>query len=300
MSKTIYGFIGLGNMGNPLARRLIQAGHTLHVADTDSAVRQQLEALGAEGHDTPRAVGDAADVVFLSLPDGKVVDEVLGGERGLAAASRAKCVVDLSTVGPVAARRAYDTLAAQGIDYVDAPISGGPTGAERGTLAIMVACPPSRYDALGEVLSHFGKTFYLGAEAGQAQVMKLANNLLSASALAITAEAMVMGVKSGLEPGVMLDVLNAGSGRNSATQDKFPKAVLPGTFDIGFAARLAYKDVRLCVDESESIGVPMIVGAAVREMLVLTNALYGEAADFTDMVRLVESWGGVQVRQSSP
>ncbi|AYD65871.1 NAD(P)-dependent oxidoreductase [Achromobacter sp. LC458] len=296
MSKTIYGFIGLGNMGNPLARRLIQAGHTLHVADTDSAVRQQLEALGAEGHDTPRAVGDAADVVFLSLPDGKVVDEVLGGERGLAAASRAKCVVDLSTVGPVAARRAYDTLAAQGIDYVDAPISGGPTGAERGTLAIMVACPPSRYDALGEVLSHFGKTFYLGAEAGQAQVMKLANNLLSATAVAITSEAMALGVKAGLDPSVMLDVINAGSGRNSATLEKFPRAVLTGTFNVGFAARLAHKDVRLCLEEAERHGVPMVVGSSVREMLVMTTAIHGRDADYADVARMVEDWAGVKIR----
>ncbi|MBV2160784.1 NAD(P)-dependent oxidoreductase [Achromobacter denitrificans] len=296
MSETIYGFIGLGNMGGPMAARLLDAGYPLHVADSNPAARQQLAARGAAAHDTARAVGDAADVVFLSLPDGKVVEQVLGGEQGLARAGRAKCVVDLSTIGPAAARRAFDSLAAQGIEYVDAPISGGPTGAERGTLAIMVACPPARYEALAQVLSTFGKPFYLGAEAGQAQVMKLANNLLSATAVAITSEAMALGVKAGLDPSVMIDVINAGSGRNSATMEKFPKAVLTGTFNVGFAAHLAHKDVRLCLEEAERHGVPMVVGSSVREMLVMTTAIRGQDADYADVARVVEDWAGVKVR----
>ena len=113
---------------------------------------------------------------------------------------------------------------------------------------------------------------------------------------ALTSEAMVMGVKAGLNPKVMLDVLNAGSGRNSASQDKFPKAVLPGTFDFGFATGLSYKDVRLCIDEAEALGVPMVCGAAVRQMLAVTNAMYGADSDFTSICKVVESWAGVEVR----
>ncbi|HXV07171.1 MAG TPA: NAD-binding protein [Burkholderiales bacterium] len=146
------------------------------------------------------------------------------------------------------------------------------------------------------LLKTFGKPFHLGEKAGQAQTMKLANNLLAASALAVTSEAMVMGVKAGLDPKTMLDVINAGSGRNSASQDKFPRAVLPGTFDFGFATGLSYKDVRLCIEEAEAMGVPMVAGAAVREMLAVTNALYGGDSDFTSICRVVESWAGVQVR----
>jgi 3-hydroxyisobutyrate dehydrogenase len=107
---------------------------------------------------------------------------------------------------------------------------------------------------------------------------------------------MVMGVKAGLDPKTMLDVINAGSGRNSASQDKFPRSVLPGTFDFGFATGLSYKDVRLCIEEAEAMGVPMVAGAAVREMLAVTNALYGSDSDFTSICRVVESWAGVQVR----
>ncbi|OZI45186.1 NAD(P)-dependent oxidoreductase [Bordetella genomosp. 4] len=299
MSETIYGFIGLGNMGGPMAKRLLDAGNVLHVTDSDPAMMRRLVECGAVAHDSAQDVGDAADVVFLSLPDGKVVESVLSGEQGLAWANRAKCVVDLSTIGPAAAQRAFDILAEQGIEYVDAPISGGPTGAERGTLAVMVACAPARYEALTQVLGHFGKPFYLGAEAGQAQVMKLANNLLSATAVAITSEAMALGVKAGLDPSVMIDVINAGSGRNSATMEKFPKAVLTGTFNVGFAVRLAHKDVRLCLEEAERHGVPMVVGSSVREMLVMTTAICGHDADYTDVARVVEDWAGVKVRAKS-
>ncbi|ALM84576.1 NAD(P)-dependent oxidoreductase [Bordetella sp. N] len=296
MSETIYGFIGLGNMGGPMAGRLLDAGCKLHVTDSNPDVVKRLAARGAVAHDSAKSVGDAVDVVFLSLPDGKVVEKVVGGDKGLAQASRAKCVVDLSTIGPAAARRAFDILAAQKIEYVDAPISGGVGGAERGTLAIMVACPSARYESLTSVLGNFGKPFYLGTDAGQAQVMKLANNLLSATAVAITAEAMALGVKAGLDPSVMIDVINAGSGRNSATVDKFPKAVLTGTFNVGFAARLAHKDVRLCLEEAESRGVPMVVGSSVREMLVVTEAVCGKDADYSDVARVVEDWAGVKVR----
>jgi len=296
MSETIYGFVGLGNMGGPMAGRLLDTGHALHVADTNPEAVQRLVARGAKACESAQTVGEAADVVFLSLPDGNVVEAVLAGEQGLAQASRAKCVVDLSTIGPAAAQRAFGILAKQGIEYVDAPISGGQTGAERGTLAIMVACARQRYETLTPVLSHFGKPFYLGPDAGQAQVMKLANNLLSATAVAITSEAMALGVKAGLDPSIMIDVINAGSGRNSATMEKFPRAVLTGTFDVGFAARLAHKDVRLCLEEAQRHHVPMVVGSSVREMLVMTTAIYGQDADYADVARVVEDWAGVKVR----
>ena len=179
---------------------------------------------------------------------------------------------------------------------MDAPVSGGLKGAREGTLAVMIACPKAVYTELEALLKIFGKPFHLGEVAGQAQTMKLANNLLAAAAIALSSEAMVMGVKAGLNPRVMLDVLNISTGRNSATQDKFPRSILPGTFDFGFATGLAYKDVKLCIDEAEAMGVPMICGAAVRQMLAVTNAMYGADSDFTSMCRVVESWAGVEVR----
>jgi 3-hydroxyisobutyrate dehydrogenase len=289
--------MGLGNMGGPMAARLLAAGHALAVYDTSEAARQALAAKGATACPTARDVADAAETIFLSLPTPEIVHAVATDPGGLIGGSRVRRVVDLSTIGPRTAREVSRALAGHGILYVDAPVSGGVGGARAGTLAIMAACPESDYQQLAPVLKHFGPVFYLGSEAGLGQSMKLANNLMSAAAVAITSEAMAMGVKAGLDPKIMLDVINAGSGRNTASQDKFPRAVLTGTFDIGFAAKLAYKDVRLCVDEAEAIGVPMVVGAAVREMLVMTQAMCGDDADFTHIAKVVETIGAVAIRQ---
>ena len=156
--------------------------------------------------------------------------------------------------------------------------------------------PRASFEIAEPLLKNFGKLFFVGEKAGLAQVAKLGNNLLAAAALVISSEALVMGVKAGIDPKIMLDIINAGSGRNSATQDKFPRSILPGTFDFGFATGLSYKDVRLCVDEAENMGVPMVVGAAVRQMLAVTNAKFGPTSDFTSITRVLEEWAGVEVR----
>jgi ubiquinone/menaquinone biosynthesis C-methylase UbiE len=135
-----------------------------------------------------------------------------------------------------------------------------------------------------------------GDQPGTAQTAKLANNLMAAAALVITSEAVAMGVKGGVNAKVLVDIINASSGRNSASEDKFPRAVLPGTFDFGFTTGLSYKDVRLCVDEAEAMGVPMVCGAAVRQMLAITNARFGAASDFTSIAKVLEEWAGVQMR----
>jgi 3-hydroxyisobutyrate dehydrogenase-like beta-hydroxyacid dehydrogenase len=186
-------------------------------------------------------------------------------------------------------------LEPKGVSAVDAPVSGGPTGARNGTLAIMASCAKPTFERIEPVLRTFGKVFHVGERPGMGQTMKLANNLLSAAALAITSEALVMGAKAGLDPSVMVDVINAGSGRNSATQDKFPRCVLPRKFDFGFPTELLYKDVKLCLDEGEALGVPMLVGNAVRELLGVAKAMQGPRADITTLVRCVEAWAGVEV-----
>ncbi|MBI1394923.1 MAG: NAD-binding protein [Betaproteobacteria bacterium] len=296
MEKRTYGFVGVGKMGNPMSTRLIDAGHAVCVFDTSPPAVDAMVRAGAEAATSPADVASRADVVFLSLPNPEIVQKATLGPGGVAEGSRAKRVVDFSTIGPRMAKIVSEALAPKGIVYADAPVSGGLKGAREGTLAVMVSCAKPVFDELQPVLTTFGKVFHLGEGAGQAQTMKLANNLLAAAAIAVTSEAMVMGVKAGLDPKVMIDVINAGSGRNSASQDKFPKAVLPGTFDFGFATGLSYKDVRLCIDEAESLGVPMVVGAAVREMLAVTNAVYGADSDFTSLCRIIENWAGVEVR----
>jgi 3-hydroxyisobutyrate dehydrogenase-like beta-hydroxyacid dehydrogenase len=296
MSKQALGFIGLGNMGGPMSIRLVNAGHEVYVYDRDEAAVGRAVAAGAKRLPSVKAVADQVSTVFLSLPTPEIVNAVTLQAGGLIEGTQVKQVVDLSTIGPRTAASVAKALAERGMVYVDSPVSGGVPGAVKGTLAVMVSCPRSDYDALESVLSVFGKPFYLGDKAGQAQTVKLANNIMSVTAVAITTEAVVMGVKAGVDPKIMLDVINASSGRNTASADKFPRCVLPRTFDVGFAAALAYKDARLCVDEAENIGVPMVVGSAAREMMSITLAACGKDADFSDVVKVVESWAGVEVR----
>jgi 3-hydroxyisobutyrate dehydrogenase-like beta-hydroxyacid dehydrogenase len=296
MANESFGFVGVGNMGGPMAARLLNAGHQLYVHDRDEAAVARLEAKGAKRLASAAEVADRVETVFLSLPTPEIVQRVALSAGGLIEGKKVKRVIDLSTIGPRAAVAIAKALSEKNVVYVDSPVSGGVPGATKGTLAVIVSCPRDVYESLEATLKNFGNVFYLGQHAGQAQTMKLANNIMSAAAVAITSEAMVMGVKAGLDPKIMLDVINSGSGRNTASQDKFPRAVLPRTFDIGFAAQLAYKDVRLCVDEAEFMGVPMVVGSAVREMLVMTTALCGPDADYSEVVKVCESWAGVEVR----
>src|SRR5262245_51207539 len=159
-----------------------------------------------------------------------------------------------------------------------------------------MSCLNDTYTKVEPILQNLGRLFYTGEKPGLAQTAKLANNLLAASAIVVSSEAVAMGVKAGLDAKVLIDIINAGSGRNSATQDKFPRSILPRTFDFGFATGLSYKDVRLCVDEAEALGVPMVAGAAVRQMLAITQAKFGADSDFTSIAKVVEEWAGVEIK----
>jgi 3-hydroxyisobutyrate dehydrogenase-like beta-hydroxyacid dehydrogenase len=289
------GFIGLGSMGNAMAGRLIDAGYRLAVYDRSSAAIDSLVKKGARAASSVADVARQARIVFGSLPTPEIVKEVALSENGLKGGS-AKLFVDLSTTGPSVSSAVAEELAGAGITLVDAPVSGGRAGALKGSLSIMASGPRDAFDEVEQLLQVFGKVFYVGGRAGMAQTMKLINNIISVTALAVTSEGMVMGVKAGLDPDVMIDVLNASSGRNSATTDKFPRAILPRSFDFGFATGLSAKDVRLCLREADAMGLPMVVGASAQQMLSMTNAMFGPQSDFTSMCRLVERWAGVEVR----
>lgn len=295
MSTPTIGFIGLGTMGEPMARRLANAGFALSVFDLNDAAVERLQALGARRATDPKTVADQAQIVFASLPTPEIVQTVALGDKGVIQGEQIRIFVDLSTTGPRAAKAVAAGLLSKGIVAVDCPVSGGAAGADKGTLALMVACPKAIYEELESILKHLGKPLLCGEQPGLGQTMKLVNNLVSVTALAVSCEALVMGVKAGLDPQIMLDVFNAGSARNSATADKLPRAVLPRTFDFGFTTALSLKDTRLCLDEAEAMGVPMPVGSSVRQVLNMTRAAFGDNADFTRITCLIEQWAGVEV-----
>jgi 3-hydroxyisobutyrate dehydrogenase-like beta-hydroxyacid dehydrogenase len=296
MPGQIIGVIGTGRMGGPMAGRLLDAGYSLSVYDTVTEATAPLAARGAHVAASPAEVASTSDIVLTSLPTPDIVKAVALGPKGVVEGTRARIMVDLSTTGPGAAKLIAEGLKPKNIVLVDAPVSGGIKGAVNGTLAVMVSCPKTTYETVEPILKNFGKLFYTGDKPGVAQTAKLANNLMAAAALVITSEAVAMGVKGGVNAKVLIDIINASSGRNSASEDKFPRAVLPGTFDFGFATALSYKDVRLCIDEAEAMGVPMVCGAAVRQMLAITNAKFGPSSDFTSIAKVLEEWAGVEMR----
>lgn len=299
----VIGFVGLGSMGGPMAARLIAADVNVVAYDVSAENLERACAGGARRVGSVREVAAQADIVLLSLPKPEIVADVVSGAGGLSAGGRVSLVIDLSTTGPRVSRAAGEALRAVGIEFVDAPVSGGRAGAIEGRLAVMASCSDAAWARAEPVLAHFGKVFRVGAEPGQAQTLKLVNNLLSVVALAASSEGLALGVKAGLDPAVMLDVINASSGRNSATTDKLPRAVLTRRFDFGFATGLSLKDVRLALDEAEAMGVPMPVCALARTMLSVTQAKFGAASDFTSIARVVEDWAGVEIKgreQSGP
>ena len=285
-------FIGVGRMGGSMAARLIAAGHELTIYDPVASATAPLAALGAKVAGSAADAASSSTVAMASVPGPADARETA---RLIADSPALEIFVDLSTSGPAAAQAIAALLTPRGIAAIDAPVSGGVKGAAAGKLTLMASGPARALERVRPLLEVLGKVYVLGEKPGLGQTVKLANNLMSAASLAIAAEALAMGVKAGVDPAAMLDVLNASSGRNSATQDKIPKHVLNRRFDFGFANALSFKDVRLCLDEAEALGVPMVVGAAVRQMLSITHQLQGAGADCTALVKVVENWAGCRI-----
>ncbi|MBV9238926.1 MAG: NAD(P)-dependent oxidoreductase [Xanthobacteraceae bacterium] len=290
------GFIGLGNMGFHMARRLVEAGHQLVVSDTRPQAVRRLTDMGAQAAASPAEIADRVETVIASLPTPDIVNAVATGPGGVIEGQRVRRFVDTSTTGSAMAKRIFARLAERDIVQIDSPVSGGVTGAAKGTLAVMASGPRHEVSHIEPMLAVFGKVFVIGEQPGDGQTMKLANNFLSATAMAATAEAMVMGVKAGLDPRVMLDVINSGTGRNTATEHKFPKIILPRTFDLGFTNGLMIKDVKLCLSEAANLGVPMQVAEAVMRLLQQACEEVGADADLTTIVQPLEHRTGVEVR----
>ncbi|UHJ55684.1 NAD(P)-dependent oxidoreductase [Mycolicibacterium fortuitum] len=287
------GFIGLGNMGFPMMARLLAATFPVVAFDMREDVVAKAVALGARRADSVHEVAERVETVLASLPTPQVSEAVVAE---LATGSKLRRFVDLSTVGGAAARRNHAVLAARGVAALDSPVSGGVHGAAAGTLAVMVSGPRAEFDSLSSVFDVLGRAIFVSEQPGAAQTMKLINNLMAATTLAATAEVMVMGVKAGLDADVMIDVLNAGSGGTHASRDKFPRAVLPRTFDYGFVTGLMAKDVRLYLDEAASLGMPVEMAQTVQRIWEETLRTEGAESDFTSVIKPMEKVAGVTVK----
>jgi 3-hydroxyisobutyrate dehydrogenase-like beta-hydroxyacid dehydrogenase len=296
MADEILGFIGVGDMGGPMASRLLDAGYTLFIHDVRREATAPLAARGATVLDSAKAVADAVKTVIVSLPTPDVVRAVAIGDNGIIHGSSVRRYVDLSTTGAVMAVQISTALKEKNIEALDSPVSGGVRGAEAGTLALMVSGAKAFYEDMLPVFAAIGKNpFYLGEAPGLGQTMKLTNNYLSATANIATAEAMVMGVKAGLDPKIMVDVFNASSGRNDSTMNKVPNSILNRRFDKSMKQRLLYKDVRLCMAEAEALDMPMWLGNAVKQVLAFAVSQGSGDEPSVALIKYLEDWTGVTV-----
>lgn len=294
------GFVGLGAMGGPMSRRLLDSGYPVVGYDISAAAVDRFRSAGGKPAGSPREVADEAEIVLCSLPTAAVVEHVVRGESGLIGGRAMRAFVELSTVGRPAARATAAALAAAGVGYVDAPVSGGVAGAEAGTLAVMAAGPAPLVAEVEPVLLAFSSSVTrVGTDPGQAQVVKLANNLLSATAIVVSAEAVLLAVKAGVDPRVALSVIGRGTGRNSAVTDKFPRSVVSRRFDSGFKLGLLAKDLRLCLRAAEDTATPMLAGRMIESLVALAETQFGPDADSLDYVRMVEQWAHTQIDETS-
>ena len=289
-SKERIGFVGLGNMGAPMARRLAAAGYALTVADALPEVEQRFAAeVTCERAPSLAALGERCRVVITMLPNGAIVRVVLLGPNGIAHQLAAgSVVVDMSSSSPIGTRELFADLARLGIPLVDAPVSGGVKKAADGTLAIMVGGDADPIARVRPVLEVMGKVFLTGAS-GTGHAMKALNNFLSAANLAVAAEAVIAGERFGLDPATMIAILNASTGRNTGTDSKFPNNVLPRTFNSGFALGLMAKDLRLALEVARSSGAPASLLERCSQIWSSAEQQLGGKADNTEVVKYLES-----------
>ena len=291
------GFLGLGQMGAPMAERLFGPGVELHVFDPRPEAVAPFAARGALPCGSPREVADAATIVLACLPSAEVSEAAALGPDGVAHGRAVRVHAEMSTIGRGAVERIAAGLSAHGIATVDAPVTGGPPGARAGTLAMMAAGAAEAVDAVRPVLQRIGRTvFALGERPGQAQVMKLVNNLLIAANMVSAFEAFAMGAKAGLDAGTMMEVVNAGTGRSFVSSDIMP-AVVDRRFGFGAAISVVDKDVALGLDEARSLGVPMW-GIEQAARVWRFAASQGMAKDdISELARLMERWAGAEIRR---
>lgn len=289
------GFIGVGNMGLPMAERLIDGGNELVVHDVRAAALEPLTRRQARPAASPREVADRCEVALVSLPTLDSLSQVVLGQEGVVHGKAVKLVVNTCTVGVPLVEELEKGLAAKGIGLVDCPISGGPPGARAGTLSVMISGAPALVEKVRPLVSCWGPVTVAGDKPGLAQVLKLTNNILSAVSLAATCEAYVMGAKGGLDPEVMTEAINRGSGRNSATQDKIPRSVLDRSFAYGAPMHILTKDVDLAIEQGERLGIPMWVCQAAR--LMYKHAMFAgmRDKDITELVTVIEKGAGFEL-----
>jgi len=287
------GFIGLGQMGSALAQRLIASKYRLMLYDINAERLNPFLLQDVSIANSPLELANSVEVVFACLPS---VEASLSVASQVAEGQKAKIYIEMSTIGSVAIRNVLQCFAGTKISLIDAPVSGGPVGARANKLSAIVAGEPIAVAKLEPILSTIAANiFKVGPTPGLAQICKLVNNAISLSTLMISCEAIVTGVKAGVNAKILVDVINASTGRSSATTEKFPKAILPRTFDFGAPMEGAAKDLSLYLELAQSCNVPAKSIAGIEQLWLEGVCRFGGSEDYTNVVRLFEEQAGIEL-----
>ncbi len=293
------GFIGVGKMGAPMARRLLAAGYIVTAYDLRGEALDAVQRDGAGAAESPAEIARGSNVVITMLPNSRAVEQAVYGEDGLSTVMRpGQILIEMTSSHPGVTRRIASDLAPKGVRVLDAPVSGGVRGAVEGTLCIMVGGPADVLDACRPALEQLGRDIiHVGDSPGDGDTAKTINNLLSATTIWSAMEAVVLGVKSGLAPERLLDAVNRSTGRSYTTEAKFSRYVLPRDFTAGFTVGQYLKDLNICLDVADGLGAPLLLGAVVRQAWAIAAHEGMADLDHTALVTLLERWMGVEIGQ---
>lgn len=296
MTKKI-AFIGLGAMGKPMAINVAKAGYSLAVYDLVTSAVDELVALGASAAGSPAAAAKGCDIVLLSLPNAAIVANVVSANDGVLAGSHTgQIIVDLSSVPPEHSRRMARLAEARGAAYLDAPVSGGVAGAVAGTLTIMVGGADSAFAVCEPVLKLIGKTIHHVGPVGAGDALKLVNNLMLGINMVGASEALALGVKAGLDPKKMMEVIRGSSGRSYALEAKAENFIFKGNFEPGFAIDLQYKDLEIAVQTGKDLGVPLLMTNVAQQVFEAARSEGLGRKDISAIITVLERLAKIQVR----
>jgi 3-hydroxyisobutyrate dehydrogenase len=290
------GFIGVGMMGGPMCRNVLKGGHEVVVYDLNPDALARVASAKTTAADSPQAVAEQVDVVFTSLPMPADVEQVVLGEHGIAAGARkGALVVDLSTNAPAVVKRIHERLAAQGVAFLDAPVSGGVDGAEAATLAIMCGGAQREFDRVKDVLGCMGKSVFLVGAIGAGSVAKLCNNMVSFCNQAVASEALLLATRAGLNPTVMAEVIQASSGASSSLK-RLQRKGLAGDWQQEFALNLAHKDLTLALELGRETDTPLAHGSLVYTVIQQGRLRGYGKDDVGSILRVIEENAKTPVR----
>lgn len=296
--KTL-GLVGVGNIGKHFAARLLNAGWDVLVYDRNVEAAQKAVSGGGSVAESLEDLASRTETILLSLPTPQSVQAVVE-ELCAAEGATTKLVVDLSTTGPAVTREIAPRLSDAGIEFVGAPVSGGTANAEQGKLALMAGGPQSAFEGMKPVFDVLGKNvFYIGDDPSLGQTIKIINNTLYATSMIASCEALVYGIKAGLDAQTMLDVINTSSGRSFSTLERIPQCALDGSFPLRFSTELLHKDVKMCLDDAERIGAPMQVNPVARQFLAFAMTQGQGDRDNVEVLKFIEEWAGVELRAAT-